>query len=130
MPAENALRRAQVYKFLADAFIYPRDNWTDDLPLLAAILRELGAPALPAALRAMPLEELQSAHRSALGLIGSLTYETECGLPDAYRQAQEMADIAGFYRAFGFTVGGPVRERPDHAAVELEFMHVLALKEA
>ncbi|MEK7326009.1 MAG: molecular chaperone TorD family protein, partial [Chloroflexota bacterium] len=66
----------------------------------------------------------------AFGLVGSLCYETELGLPHEYRQSQEMADIAGFYRAFGFNIGGKVRERPDHISAELEFMHVLALKEA
>jgi DMSO reductase family type II enzyme chaperone len=73
---------------------------------------------------------LQAAHRRAFGLVGSLCYETEFGLPHEFRQSQELADLAGFYRAFGFNVGGSVRERPDHLAVELEFMHILTLKEA
>lgn len=133
MEAANAIRRAQVYKFLCDAFVYPRDNWTEDIPALEAILKDLGLGDVQLAAfdrQTSTVVQLQSAHRRALGLTGSLCYETECGLPDAYRQAQEMADIAGFYRAFGFAVGGAVRERPDHLAVELEFMHLLALKEA
>lgn len=49
---------------------------------------------------------------------------------EIFRQAQQMADIAGFYRAHGLTVGGSRRERPDHVSVELEFMAVLTAKEA
>lgn len=130
MNTDAAIRRAQIYRFLADAFLYPSENWIDDLPLVADIVRELNAPILEFGVWSLELPALQAEHRRAFGLTGSLCYETELGLPHEYRQSQEMADIAGFYRAFGFNIGGKVRERPDHISAELEFMHVLALKEA
>ena len=128
------IRRAQVYRFLADAFLYPgQENWIEDTPLVAGILRELAPSALEVwglEIGVWDLPALQAEHRRSFGLVGSLCYETEFGLPHEFRQSQELADIAGFYRAFGFNVGGSVHERPDHLAVEIEFMHVLALKEA
>jgi putative dimethyl sulfoxide reductase chaperone len=130
MTKENAVRRAQVYSFLANAFIYPRENWTEDGVLVVDIVRALGWISISMDIPTLTLPELQAAHRDTFGLAGSLCYETEYGLPHEYRQSQEMADIAGFYRAFGFTVGSAMRERPDHVAVELEFMCALALKEA
>lgn len=130
MSKENAIRRAQVYGFLAGAFLYPRENWSEDGAVVAEIVRALGWINVRPEIAVVPLAELQAAHRRTFGTAGSLCYETEYGLPHEYRQSQEMADIAGFYRAFGFNLGGEVRERPDHVAVELEFMHILALKEA
>jgi putative dimethyl sulfoxide reductase chaperone len=128
--AEAAIRRAQVYAFLAPVYLYPTENWSEDLPLVQEITAELDfAPAFPT-LAPLPLEDLQQAYRRVFGATGSLCYETEYGLPHEYRQAQELADINGFYRAFGFALGGQARERPDHIAAELEFMYILALKEA
>jgi nitrate reductase assembly molybdenum cofactor insertion protein NarJ len=125
-----ALRRSQLYRFLADAYLYPTEDWTRDVPLLEPILNALDLPDQPLSLRPTGLAELQAEHRHALTLTGSLCYETEYGLPHEFRQSQEMADIAGFYRAFGFDIGGKIRERPDHLSAELEFMHTLTLKEA
>lgn len=128
--AEFAVRRAQVYAFLASIYVYPRDNWSEDAQLLPGIVRELAfAPEFPA-LACLDLDRLQAEFRHGFGAAGSLCYETEYGLPHEFRQAQELADISGFYRAFGFVLGGTIRERPDHLAVELEFMHLLAMKEA
>jgi TorA maturation chaperone TorD len=130
MNADLAFRRAQVYRFLSDAFLYPNENWCDDLPLLRAILYDLECFPADLPIQPVTLASLQADYRRTFGVAGSLCYETEYGLPHEYGQSQELADINGFYRAFGFTIGGQVRERPDHVAVELEFMSILALKEA
>lgn len=53
-------------------------------------------------------------------------YETEFQPnDDAFFRAQEMADVAGFYQAFGVSLGGRPQERPDHLAIELEFAALL-----
>ena len=56
-------------------------------------------------------------------------YETQFGRTGVFRQAQDLADLAGFYRAFGVEAAGGER-RPDHLPVELEFLSLLARKEA
>jgi DMSO reductase family type II enzyme chaperone len=130
MNADLALRRSQLYGFLSLTVLYPQENWTEEAPLAEQISREIGNGKATLPLPPVTLSQLQTAYRRGFGAAGSLCYETEYGLPHEFRQAQEMADICGFYRAFGFESGGPLHERPDHLAVELEFMHVLALKEA
>jgi TorA maturation chaperone TorD len=41
-----------------------------------------------------------------------------------------MADVGGFYQAFGLRVGRRERERVDHVTTDLEFMRFLTRKEA
>lgn len=57
-------------------------------------------------------------------------YESEYGRRDVLQQAHELADLAGFYRAFGLQPAARRRERPDHVACELEFLDFLCRKEA
>ena len=130
MSLNAAIGRAQAYGFFSTVFLYPLENWTEDLSTFAKILPELALEPWSLSLEPWSLSALQSEHLRVFGLTGSLCYETEYGLPHEFRQSQELADIAGFYHAFGFRLGGAVRERPDHLAAELEFMHLLALKEA
>jgi TorA maturation chaperone TorD len=57
-------------------------------------------------------------------------YETDYGAPGAYQQPHQMADVTGFYLAFGVTPRARVDQRADHVACECEFLELLARKEA
>jgi nitrate reductase assembly molybdenum cofactor insertion protein NarJ len=56
-------------------------------------------------------------------------YETEYGRMRGMSKGRDLADIAGFYRAFGMTLEEECHEMLDHLAVELEFYAVLLLKQ-
>lgn len=130
---EQTIQRAQVYYFLSHVFFYPRTSWLEEIADALQVLEALGiAPTgdLIDGTQQLDLADLQAQYREVFGLTGSQCYETEFGLPHEFRQSQELADIAGFYQAFGFRLGEVQRERPDHLSVELEFMYLLALKEA
>lgn len=49
---------------------------------------------------------------------------------DTLFQPHRLADLNAFYRAFGLEVAEDAAERPDHICLELEFLAVLAAKEA
>lgn len=56
-------------------------------------------------------------------------YETEYGRERAMFKANELSDIAGFYRAFGFEMSQEGdRDMVDHISVELEFYSLLLMK--
>lgn len=55
-------------------------------------------------------------------------YESFYGNSHVFMQSQQLADIGGFYHAFG--VEPRQGERSDHLAVELEFLSYLAVKES
>ncbi len=57
-------------------------------------------------------------------------YELEYGTEHFLGKSHRMGDAAAFYRAFGVELSGSARERPDHAAVEAEFLSLVCLKRA
>lgn len=96
-----------------------------DLPGSPAALRELAD-----ALAACDPAELAEAHERLFG--GGVTlppYEGSYEV-DPFRQGRQMADVAGFYAAFGAAAHGAEAERPDHAGTELEFLAFLGLRRA
>lgn len=56
-------------------------------------------------------------------------YELEYGPGEIVQRAPDLADIAGFYNAFGLEMAAD-SDRPDHITAECEFMSLLCLKEA
>lgn len=74
-----------------------------------------------------PLHERIFAH-TLRGLV--CPYECEYGRREALQQAQELADLAGFYAAFGLRLDPGTHERVDHVGCELQFLEFLSRKES
>lgn len=80
-----------------------------------------------------PRERLEQDHVRVFGLVVSKEcppYEVQyCPQTFSVYRSQRLADIAGFYRAFGLAPGRDAPERADHLACELEFQAWLVAKE-
>ena len=80
-----------------------------------------------------PVAEVVEEYDRIFGLVTSKKcppYESEfCPETFSVYRSQHLADIAGFYRAFGLAPSRNEPERHDHIALELEFMGWLITKE-
>jgi TorA maturation chaperone TorD len=65
---------------------------------------------------------------TARGLVTAC--ETEYGPENVFNQPQQLADLAGYYLAFGLEPAMASETRVDHIACELEFMDFLSRKQA
>jgi DMSO reductase family type II enzyme chaperone len=148
---EQAEVRSGVYGFLAAVMRYPDretlallnepgrwSGWSETLartdPGLCELLGDLRAnlPAgSPSDQNDAQLAALQESHVVLFGHAVRGTcppYELEYEAGDIPQKSNELADIAGFYSAFGMEMDANAHERADHVAVQCEFMGVLALK--
>jgi len=148
---ETAQARCAAFSLLAHAFQYPDDDMIKGLlePTHWAwwpnALREFDAPAAESLTAVSTwverngrragavLSSLRDAYAALIGhaVRGSCPpYELEYARGEIIQQASELADLSGFYNAFGMELTGAVSERADHVAVQCEFMSVLCAKEA
>jgi DMSO reductase family type II enzyme chaperone len=143
-----ALARSRIYRFLGSAFLPPGENLAPLLSeaqeIVAYLLYDnVGAHGraplhqaieeVASTLEGTSPDDLQTAYRWIFGHTisqGCPPYETQYGGGHIFQQTQILGDISGFYRAFGLETSDETKERPDHISVELEFMYILAYKEA
>jgi len=133
------LLRSFVYEVLSLGFAYPEQGVIERLRELLAQARDpalrAGAPAerldgLRRHLARVDRPDLESCHNALFsGSVACPAHETEYE-SDAFAKTHQLADVAGFYRAFGLEVSGARPTMPDFIATELEFMSLLCRKEA
>jgi TorA maturation chaperone TorD len=135
----EALGRASAYRLLGAGFAYPG---ADRLPAIGTLARALAggaardlAPALERLARcadeadaaALAVEHVFLFDRGAR----CPPYEGAWGdAPHPAGKAALLADIAGFYAAFGMHPAGPDPDMEDHVAAECEFVSALLVKAA
>ena len=132
--------RAGLYAALAMGFDYPDDD--NEWELLTASLKSAGARlensnGLGAALHHLG-QAVDETRASSIVPAEEHTFlfarQSPCPpYESAYIDAgrgHSLADVAGFYRAFGFQIAPDAHQLPDHISSQLEFMAVLCAKEA
>jgi nitrate reductase assembly molybdenum cofactor insertion protein NarJ len=123
--------RAVALRLASAGFGYPDAAWR---PRFAALLRaardaravsEAGLSKLEKALEATPPAELEAAHFRLFGPAPACALELAFhATKDPFGQAKVIADLAGFYKAFGVESA----ERADGLPAVLEFLAYLEVK--
>ncbi|MEK6674930.1 MAG: molecular chaperone TorD family protein [Planctomycetota bacterium] len=122
--------RAAAYGMLANGWRYPEMSVVE---LFGEPGRLSFWPEAAEALRPLDLEVLRGSYSRLFGhsVRGTCPpYELEYGRSEIIQQTAELADLTGFYSAFGMSISESAHERSDHLSVEFEFMSVLCAKEA
>lgn len=140
--AELARARAVLARIVAECVSEPDADWLvrlrgEDVRVeVESALAALDADTRLASAAFERLKSLDAVIAERNDLLGHTVrsacppYELEYGASDVFQQSASLADIAGFYEAFGVRVGGPLTERPDHFVPEWEFLSLLARQES
>ena len=109
---------AAAWRLLALGFSPPAEKTLAEIEALAEALFDMGTSpeldALLGAVRATSPGVLATQYAALFrGTVRVAPYEGSYEL-DPIRQGRQMADVAGFYRAFGAEAHGPGAERPDY----------------
>ncbi len=135
-PIDALAARSAGYTLLAHVFAYPDAERFADIREIAneylAAEQQTPLTGLAHLAMATDVETVEPEYVALMSFSSSPdcpAFETAYFSSDAIQQTMRMADIAGFYRAFGVDTrsGG---FRPDELSVELEFMAYLCQKEA
>lgn len=130
---EHLEERARDFALASMATAYPDDEFAETLRALGGALdaHEALGP-LVARLADVGLDDLRG-HWIELfdhGKGSVSLYETEYGRMRGMSKGNDLADLAGFYHAFGLDLDATeVHEQHDHVSVELEFYATLLAKE-
>ncbi len=131
----EAVRRGLAYELLARALAYPDPGALEAIRDVAGLVLTLDPDGVVSDLaRAFidrPRPDLEAEYIELFTLATSPdcpTYESAYVCTDINQQTSIMADVSGFYRAFGLELGQGLR--PDDISLELEFMGFLCRKEA
>lgn len=122
----SALTTPLLARLLATGLSRPDGETLSRLVLLAAACE--GGEELAAAVASADPAGLRDEFERLFGIDGACPSFEGAYEDDPFHETRQLADVAGFYAAFGAAAGGPTAERPDHVGCELEFAAFVALK--
>lgn len=110
-------------RLLSECLAYPTNDWAVALP---ERLRKAGYRKLAGLIRSDDAGRLRAEHFRLFGSAAACRPDLATYLTaNDFQQARHLADLAGFYKAFGLEAPA---KRPDDAAVMLEFLAYLRFK--
>lgn len=130
----EALRgRARDFALASMASAYPDEELLQTVAALSSQLSKYAA--LAPLLERLHVEGVDAARSAWIarfdeGKARVSLYETEYGRMRGMSKGRDLADLSGFYRAFGLELDEAMHEMLDHLPIELEFYALLLAKEA
>ncbi len=145
--AEKVLLRSKLYQSLGVALLYPDTEFSAAVTserffqeierplrsLLGSRGDKLADECVGISKKGMSADELINAYQSVFSHTISQVCppcEMEYERTHVFQLTQQLADLSGFYKAFGAQIVERTGERVDHFAVQMEFMSWLTFKEA